>query len=120
MDELTTIVRQNVLTMRQRLGWTHAELADRAGLDRTAVYRFESAQRGASLALLGKLAHGLGVPPGVLLRRLTEPEAELLAQQATPPLTAQEQDVLVWFRRMPEDLRLRAAGILQGLARAVD
>ncbi len=57
-----------VRTLRDRLGWSAADLADRAGIFKDTVLRLERGAKGeVSLRVLTGLAAALGVPVGVLL-----------------------------------------------------
>ena len=54
---------------RERRGWTQQELANRAGLHRVSVSRFESGARAAiDVDVLEKLAAALRVPISALLK----------------------------------------------------
>lgn len=51
----------NVRSLRQKLGLTQIELADRSGLDRNYIGMFERGERNPSYLSMLKLAEGLGV-----------------------------------------------------------
>jgi transcriptional regulator with XRE-family HTH domain len=57
---------------RDRLGISQDQLAERARLHRTYVAGLEVGRRNPSLTVLAKLARGLGVDLGDLLRGLQE------------------------------------------------
>jgi len=59
-------IGRNVKHQRQALGWTHAELAKRAGMHRISVAQVEGG-RAVSIRTLEKLAKALRVKPGTLL-----------------------------------------------------
>jgi transcriptional regulator with XRE-family HTH domain len=65
MDLMERIGR-NVKQLRAERGWTHAELARRAGMHRISVAQIE-AGRSVSLKTLEKLAGALRVKPARLL-----------------------------------------------------
>lgn len=52
---------------RELKGWNHRELASRAGVDRSAVYKLEQPGARAIAASVQKLATALGVPVDALL-----------------------------------------------------
>jgi transcriptional regulator with XRE-family HTH domain len=55
--------------LRERKGWSQAELARRAGLTQPYIVMIESgARKNPSLKVLGKLAKALGVDVGELLK----------------------------------------------------
>jgi transcriptional regulator with XRE-family HTH domain len=51
---------------RDRRGWSVAELAGRAGLCRTSVWKLEAGLRAPTWATVQALARALGVPAGRL------------------------------------------------------
>jgi len=53
--------------LRERRGWSQAELARRAGLNNSVVHRAEHGQTAMTLVTLEKLAKALGVKPRRLL-----------------------------------------------------
>lgn len=63
MSPLTLRLRE----LRERRGWSQAELGRRAGIAQSIVNRLESGQtRSPSLDTLEQLAQALGVAPGSL------------------------------------------------------
>lgn len=64
--------RSALATIRERTGYSQAQLAARAGVDRTLVYRLEQGTRNASPTVIRKLADGLGCP----LHALMGPETD--------------------------------------------
>jgi transcriptional regulator with XRE-family HTH domain len=55
--------------LRERKGWSQAELARRAGLTQPYIVMIESgARKNPSLKVLGKLAKALGVEVAALLK----------------------------------------------------
>lgn len=64
MSPLTLRLRE----LRERRGWSQAELGRRAGIAQSVINRLESGKnRGPSLDTLEQLAKALGVAPGSLL-----------------------------------------------------
>lgn len=47
--------------IRERTGLSKAELADRAGVDRTLITRLENGERRATVAVISKVARALDV-----------------------------------------------------------
>jgi transcriptional regulator with XRE-family HTH domain len=58
---------QNLATQRRRAGLSQEQLADRAGLHRTAISLSETGKRNPRLDTLVKLAEALGIPVGALV-----------------------------------------------------
>jgi transcriptional regulator with XRE-family HTH domain len=58
---------RNLVAARERLGISQEELADRAGMHRTAVSLLERKGRDPRLETIVKLARALGVKPAALL-----------------------------------------------------
>jgi transcriptional regulator with XRE-family HTH domain len=57
--------------LRERKGWTQAQLAQRAGVTRATVNRIENGRpRSIDLDVLEKLGKALGVSPGLLIARV--------------------------------------------------
>jgi transcriptional regulator with XRE-family HTH domain len=54
--------------LRDRKGWSQAELARRAGVHNSVVNRAERGETSLTLATLDKLAKALGVSPRSLLK----------------------------------------------------
>jgi transcriptional regulator with XRE-family HTH domain len=67
-------LRIRVRELRETLGLTQAELAERAGVRRATVNRIENARVTAiDLTVLESLAKALGVEPGFLIVRDAKP-----------------------------------------------
>jgi transcriptional regulator with XRE-family HTH domain len=64
---------ERVRARRHEMGWSQEELADRAGLHWTFVGQAERGRRNVSLHNILKLAKGLGIDPGELVRDLKPP-----------------------------------------------
>ena len=63
-------LRIRIREFRDTLGWTQAELAERAGIRRATVNRIENAHvKAIDLDVLDKLARALGCEPGYLIVR---------------------------------------------------
>lgn len=61
--------------VRERTGMTKAELADRAGIDRTLITRLENGERTGTPAVIAKLAAALQCSQVALCSLDPEPEA---------------------------------------------
>jgi transcriptional regulator with XRE-family HTH domain len=70
---ILTRIAANVRRIRERRGWTQAELAERAELDLRFVQRVEGASLNFGVAALAALAEALDVTPGILFRAATLP-----------------------------------------------
>jgi transcriptional regulator with XRE-family HTH domain len=57
----------NVRRIRHERGLTQERLAELAGLHLTDIARIETRRRDPGIKVVAKIAHGLEVPPGVLL-----------------------------------------------------
>ncbi|GEM_PF-4464243 len=79
MDSIVAAVAENLRALRQATRISQETLAERAGLAADTIRRIESGRLTPSVTTLAKLALGLGIPPGVLLRGLHEPSSELVA-----------------------------------------
>lgn len=67
---------RNLRRERDRAGFTQAQLAQRAGLHRTAIGLLELGERSASFETTVRLAGALGVPAGTFLQGIAwEPDA---------------------------------------------
>lgn len=64
--------RSSLAIIRERTGYSQAQLATKAGVDRTLIYRLEQGTRNASPTVIRKLADALGCP----LHALMGPESE--------------------------------------------
>ncbi len=61
-----------VKELRKHRNWTQAQLAERAGLHRSAVALLEVGLREPSLSIITRIATALGVSPGRLFKRMAE------------------------------------------------
>ncbi len=64
--------RAALAAIRERTGYSQAQLAARAGVDRTLVFRLERGDRNASPTVIRKLADALDVPLHALLGTVEE------------------------------------------------
>lgn len=62
-----SIIGRNIKRLREEHGWTITELADRAGIFREHVSRYESGSRNPSLTTAAAIAQALGVTVNDLL-----------------------------------------------------
>jgi len=53
--------------VREEVGFSLSELADRVGMDKSSLSKYENDQLSMSLPVLDRIAEGLGIPPLVLL-----------------------------------------------------
>lgn len=67
-----TLNRAALVALRERSGMSKAELAERAGIDRTLVTRLENGERRATPAVMRKLAEALQVSQVALMGPTTE------------------------------------------------
>lgn len=65
--DIEKIAIERIKTLRLEKGMTQEKLAERADLTSEAVTRVERGVRMPTLKTLGKLAHGLGVSPALLV-----------------------------------------------------
>lgn len=68
VDEPKVVVGRNIRQERSRRGWTQEMLAQEAGMHLVEVGRIERGQRDVRVSTIVKVARGLGVEPGTLLR----------------------------------------------------
>lgn len=66
--ELEAAIGQNVRQLRQQLGLTVADTADRVGISKAMLSKIENAQTSCSLSTLARLAKGFDVPVTSLFR----------------------------------------------------
>jgi transcriptional regulator with XRE-family HTH domain len=83
-------IGQRFAAARADAGWTQAQVAERAELERTALAKIERGQRQVSALELSKLATALGRPMGWFLREsapaVVSRRSELLESAETKPL----------------------------------
>lgn len=61
---------ENLRAERERLGLSQEQLGYASGLHRTEISLLERGQRDPRLSTIVRLAHGLGVPPALLLTNI--------------------------------------------------
>ena len=66
-EKLRCVVGGKVRQLREQRGWSQRVLANRAGIDRTHLARFETQGINVSLDVLFRIAGALNVPPCQLL-----------------------------------------------------
>ena len=69
------ILAGNLRCIRQSIGLSQEELADRAGLHRTYISSIERAKRNVSLKNIFLLAEAMGVEPSDLLKPVEDKDA---------------------------------------------
>ncbi len=62
-----------VQALRHQRGWTQAQLAAAAGIDRSFLATIESGKRNAGVAVVYRIARGLRVSPAALFADPSEP-----------------------------------------------
>jgi len=73
LSDATRVLGERVRAERHTQGLSQEALADRCGVHWTFVGQVERGQRNLSLHNLLKIADGLGIDPGRLLRGLSAP-----------------------------------------------
>ncbi|HEY9372570.1 helix-turn-helix transcriptional regulator [Streptomyces sp.] len=81
---LDKAVARNARALRKANGLSQADLAHAVGLSRASISNVEAGRQGLSVALLGRIADALGVPPAALLGEAGDmsstPMADLMAR----------------------------------------
>jgi len=108
-QELHRALGQRTADARRQRGWTQEQLAEEMGVAAVTVSRWETGQRGMSVATLASLADALGVSLGDLL----DVDRELPAPERDP----REQELLLWWRGLEGRDRQRMIEIAKVLAR---
>lgn len=62
MNEITTILGNNIRFLRTKSGWTQEKLAEKAGISVPFMTQIELARKSASLEVIEKIAKALEVP----------------------------------------------------------
>ncbi len=75
MSDATRVLGERIRARREELGLSQEALADRCGVHWTFLGQVERGRRNLSLHNLLKLAAGLKVDPGELVRGLTPPSS---------------------------------------------
>lgn len=60
-----------IANLRAAKGWTQAELADRAGLQRTHISRIEAGKYAVTFETIEAIAHAMGMTVDIIDTRLT-------------------------------------------------
>jgi transcriptional regulator with XRE-family HTH domain len=68
VQDIQRKVGATIRELRKARGWTQEEFAERAGLDRTHLYRIENGKQSMTLRTLQTLAETLDVPVVRLLK----------------------------------------------------
>jgi transcriptional regulator with XRE-family HTH domain len=82
--------------LRQRNGWTQADLAERMNTKRQAIGHYETGERGIDAETILRLCEIFGCTADYLLGR---------SPLATPELTPEEEDLLLAWRAAPPEIR---------------
>lgn len=85
---LATIIARNLKRQRFRGHLTQETLAERTGLDRAEIEKLEAGTADASIALLWRVAGGLGVPFAALIADQAARGAVVLRRERSEPLTS--------------------------------
>jgi transcriptional regulator with XRE-family HTH domain len=75
LSPATRTFGQRVRARRHQLGWSQEQLAHTCGLHWTFIGQVERGRRNVALHNILKLAAGLDIDPGELVRGLRAPEA---------------------------------------------
>jgi transcriptional regulator with XRE-family HTH domain len=67
--DIREVFARNLRNLRRERGMSQEALADEAGVDRTYISALERCSYSASITMVEKLAHVLGVEASVLLER---------------------------------------------------
>ena len=84
MDDLRAAFGQRVKELREGMGWSQEQLAERAALDPTYISGIERGQRNPGLNALNYLARALGVSLPELLTDLRVPRRREI-RRGRPP-----------------------------------
>lgn len=105
-DALLDLLAIGERLKKLRKPMTQALFADRLGLERKTVGRYESGERAPDALALLRLRAEFGVDPAWLLTGTGDP----------PSLSAGERELLALYRSASEELRAAAKRALQGAA----
>jgi transcriptional regulator with XRE-family HTH domain len=111
---MPTEFAERLRKIREEKGLTQAELAQRSGLQPSAIAHFEAGRRSPSLDNLRRLADALSVTLDYLLGREPDPKSagpaaeKLLREFARVP--AKDQDTVVDFTKMMADKSKKPKG----------
>ncbi len=76
--KLKMILSINLHTFRRERNWTQEVLAEKSGVSRDAIARYEAMMNYPRIPTLEKLAEGFGIAPYLLLKDLTETEEDAM------------------------------------------
>lgn len=103
---LPNFIASNLRVLRNRLGWSQSELAQKVNLNRGNIASYESGSAEPSICKLLRISTLLKVHPRDLTRRdLSDPEELLLAQLAHDEHRMEEKERLASFRNRALELR---------------
>lgn len=98
---------QEVRRLREELGLTQEQLAERSGLSSIYIGTIENGRRDPSLSTVYGLAKGLGLRTGELFGRL-------------PALSATAHQVVMIFDKAPTDVQRALLFLLHAVTRNID
>jgi transcriptional regulator with XRE-family HTH domain len=76
LNDILTVLAQNIKFYRSQLGLTQEDLAKRAEINRSYLAGIETGQRNTSVKTIEKLAQALEISPADLLKSLDLPPNE--------------------------------------------
>lgn len=96
---LPNYIASNIRVLRNRLGWSQSELAEKVNLNRGNIASYESGSAEPSICKLLRISNLLQVHPRDITRRdLSDPDELLLAQLAHSERHLEETERLAQFR----------------------
>ena len=106
--------------LREELNFTQENLANKIGISRQVLSNYENEINQPSPEILIKLADNLQCSIDYLLGREDDFGNITIQTEKPAPLPQDEQTLLNNFRKLPQDLRHRAAVYMQNLADAAE
>ena len=106
--------------LREELNFTQENLANKIGISRQVLSNYENEINQPSPEILIKLADNLQCSIDYLLGREDDFGNISIHTEKPAPLPQDEQTLLNNFRKLPQDLRHRAAVYMQNLADAAE
>ena len=76
--KLKQILSNNLKAFRKERDWTQEVLAEKSGVSRDAIARYEAMKNYPWIPTLKKLADGLGIAPYLLLKDFSEAEPDAM------------------------------------------
>lgn len=113
---------RRIREMREKHGWSQAQLAEMVSTSHAAISRYEQGRHGMTLEVLQAISHALGVSPWELLS-FDEPmpfrpsKRRPKATTTRGPRTKDEQELLRIFASLTPRWRAVMLGIARVLAR---